>query len=202
MNPIRVKAEVPVISSLGYPEWEHVTFDIPARDSLPPARIHWHIGSEEHLKERGILQKLEKHAGTSLDWKYGWARTSGSMLIGSKGVAHTNPHNSLCKLLPEKDFPNQGLRPKVIRPAHKTLPITEENARFGAAHEWMEGCKNGQQPLSNFISVSPIIEMLMLGNIATMTGQSLDFDPVSGSIINNAEADKYIRPARRKGWEL
>jgi hypothetical protein len=44
--------------------------------------------------------------------------------------------------------------------------------------------------------------MLMLGNIATMTGQSLDFDPVSGSIINNAEADKYIRPARRKGWEL
>jgi hypothetical protein len=39
-------------------------------------------------------------------------------------------------------------------------------------------------------------------NIATRLGQSLEFDPVSGKTTNNEEANHWIHPPRRKGWDL
>jgi hypothetical protein len=46
------------------------------------------------------------------------------------------------------------------------------------------------------------MEMLLAGNIATLVGQELEFDPVACRIVNHEAADRAIRPVHREGWSL
>jgi hypothetical protein len=47
-----------------------------------------------------------------------------------------------------------------------------------------------------------VTETLLLGNIAVLTGERLTWDPVNLKVNNSELGQKYIRPDRRKGWEL
>jgi hypothetical protein len=38
--------------------------------------------------------------------------------------------------------------------------------------------------------------------VATVFGQTLDFDPVNCKIVNHLEADGVLRREYRKGWTL
>ena len=110
--------------------------------------------------------------------------------MGTKGVVHTHAHNSVCALLPEASFPNAGGRPK-------TFPSVA-----GHQQEWVAASKGGPPPLSNFNHSGPAIELLLLGNVASLVGKPLQFDPVACKIIGNDEADRAIRPEHREGWAL
>ncbi|HID75645.1 MAG TPA: hypothetical protein EYP56_06565 [Planctomycetaceae bacterium] len=104
---IRVETEVSQRWPDNYPRWQIVHFGVPARGSLPPAHIYWYHGSLDALKRQGIWQRLEKTAGRPPISQRSRAPRSGSLLVGSKGVVHTNAYNSVCALLPEGDFSNQ-----------------------------------------------------------------------------------------------
>jgi len=199
---IRVEAEVSELCPDNYPRWQIVHFDIPARGPLPPVRINWYNGSDEFFVQRGILERMEKIAGRSLDWGSGWVPKSGSLLVGSKGIVHTNAHNSKCALLPERDFPNQGGPPQTIPASGAQPTISDGAADQQQFTEWADACKGGRVPFSNFDYAAPATELLLLGNIATLIGEPLEFDPVACKITNNAEADRAIRPVRREGWSL
>ena len=174
-----------------FPQWEVVRFDIPARGALPPARIHWYKGKKADLQQKAVLQQLEKTAGRSLDWGSGWASESGSLVVGSRGMVHTNMHNSDCALLPLQDFPQQGGRPQRI-------PRAGSHER-----EWVNACRGrGPAPMSNFDYAGPVVELLLLGNICTMLGRAIEFDPVAGKIVGDDEADRALRPPRRDGWAV
>lgn len=189
--PIRVETEVSEICPENLPRWQICRFEIPARGSMPPARIHWYNAPEEELKRQGIWDRLEKIAGRSLEWTDGsWTPRSGTLLVGSKGVVHTNAHNSVCALLPESDFPTAS------GPPH-SLPSVA-----GHQQEWVAACKGGPAPLSNFDHSGPAIELLLLGNVASLFGGPLEFDPRNGRIVNHDEADRALRPLHRDGWEL
>jgi hypothetical protein len=187
---IRVEAEIPEPCPETFPRWQVLRFDLPKRGSLPPATIHWYNAPEPELKKLGIWQKLEKIAGRSLEWKDSWTPRSGSLLVGSKGVVHTNAHNSMCALLPEKDFPNQGGPPR-------SLPRAGSHER-----EWIQACRGGSTPLSNFDHSGPSIELMLLGNVATLAGRPLEFDPAACTIPGDDEADQALRPVHRDGWAL
>ncbi len=188
---IRVEAEPSERCIESFPRWEILRFDFPARGPLPPVRFHWYNAPEPELQRMGIWQRLEKIAGRSLEWKDGsWTPRSGSLLVGSKGVVHTNAHNSSCAVLPEGDFPDSGGPPR-------KLPHVESHHE-----EWFKACKGGGGTLSNFDHAGPAIELLLVGNVATLVGQTLEFDPVACKIVNNAEADALLRPKYREGWSL
>ncbi len=187
---IHVAAETPHRCIETFPSRQTVRFDVPARGALPPARIHWYNAPEQELRRLGIWQRLEQIAGRSLVWREGWTPESGSLLVGSKGVVHTNAHNSLCALLPVGDFLNSGGPPQ-------KLPHVR-----GHLHEWIQSCKGGPLPLSNFDHAGPVVELLLLGNVATFVGQSLEFDPVAMKVVNNPEADTLLSPEHRQGWSL
>jgi hypothetical protein len=187
---IQVEAETPQRCIETFPSRQILRFDFPARGPLPPVRIHWYNAPERDLRRLGIWRRLEQIAGRSLVWKEGWTPESGSLLVGSKGVVHTNAHNSLCALLPLRGFPNSGGPPQ-------KLPHVE-----GHLQEWIQGCKSGPLPLSNFDHAGPVVELLLLGNVATLVGQRLEFDPVAMKVANNVEADALLRPEYRQGWSL
>jgi len=187
---IRVEAEVSEKCPENFPRWQIVRFDVPRRGSLPPVRIHWYNAAEPELKRLGVWQRLEKIAGRSLEWKDSWTPRSGTLLVGSKGVVHTNAHNSICQLLPEGDFPDSGGPPR-------SLPRCGSHER-----EWIQACKGGNKPFSNFDHSGPAMELLLLGNVATLLGKPLEFDPVACTIPASTEADALLRPEHRPGWEV
>ncbi len=108
----------------------------------------------------------------------------------------------MCALLPEKDFPNQGGPPQTIPASGPQPTISDGAADQQQVTEWADACKGGRVPFSNFDYAGPVTELLLLGNIATLTGKPLEFDPVACKITNNEEADRAIRPVRREGWAL
>ncbi len=190
-GPIRIESEIPEACPENFPRWQILRYDIPARGTLPPAVIHWYNGPEQELKRQGIWDRLEKIAGRSLEWKDGsWTPRSGTLLVGSKGVVHTNAHNSVCALLPEADFRNVGGPPR-------TMPSVP-----GHQQEWVAACKGGPEPISSFNHSGPSMELMLLGNVASLVDQPLEFDPVPCKITNNDEADQALRPEHREGWAL
>jgi hypothetical protein len=190
-EPIRVETEISEICRENFPRWQVCRFDIPARAELPAARIHWYNGPEQELKQQGIWDRLEKIAGRSLEWQDGsWTPRSGTLLVGSKGVVHTNAHNSVCALLPAGDFPRASGPPR-------SLPSVA-----GHHQEWIAACQGGSAPLSHFDHSGPAMELMLLGNVASLVGGTLEFDPVRGKITNNEWADQAVRPEHRQDWAL
>jgi hypothetical protein len=187
---IRVEAEPAEWITESLPRWAAVRYDIPARGALPPARIHWYNAPEGELRRQGIWERMEKIAGRSLIWEGSWTPESGTLLVGSRGVVHTNAHNSICAMLPAENFPEPAGKPK-------TMPSVR-----GHTPEWLEACRGGPTPLSHFGHSGPAMELLLLGNVATMFPGVLEYDPRAGKITNHAEADKALARKCREGWTL
>jgi hypothetical protein len=199
---IRVEAEYSELLPENYPIWQTVRFDVPARRKLPPVRVTCYNGRDQTMTERGVAERMRKIAGRSLDWGSGWAATSGSLLVGSKGVVHTNPHNSKCMILPEEKFPDQGGPPRTIPSSSDQPVVTDGGADLQVVKEWTNAIKGGRGTFSDFNRAASVVEFVLLGNIATRLGRTLEYDPVAGKITNDEEANRWIHPPRRKGWEL
>lgn len=188
---IRIETEVSERCVHSFPRWQIVRFEIPQRGRLGPATIHWYNGPEPELVRLGIWSRLEKIAGRPLEWQDGsWTPRSGTLLVGSKGVVHTNAHNSVCRFLPESQFPDP------IGPPQRLPRVA------GHERDWFSACRGGPPAISNFDHSGPAMELLLLGNVASLVGGPLQFDPVAMKIVNHAEADALLRPEHRAGWTV
>jgi hypothetical protein len=56
--------------------------------------------------------------------------------------------------------------------------------------------------LSNFGYAAVLTESLLLGNVALRTGKSLEWDHEAMRAIGTPEADQFIKPEFRTGWNL
>ena len=188
---IRVTTEISERCPENFPRCQLVHFELPARGGMPPAQIHWCNAWNAEMKRRGILDRLEKLAGQPLQWKEGsWSAHSFLLIVGSQGMALANFHNSVCQLLPERDFPNAGGPPQ-------KLPRSGSHER-----EWVAACKGGPLPMANFDHAGPMMELLNLGNVASAVDRPLEFAPATMKIVNDAEADGLMQPPYRQGWSL
>jgi len=188
---IRVETEISERCPDNFPRCQIVHYHLPARGSLPPAQIHWCNAWDTEIKKRGIVAELEKTSGQALKWEKGsWSPHSFLFIVGSKGKAIANFHNSVCKLLPEKDFPNAGGPPQ-------KLPRSGSHER-----EWVHACKGGPKPMSNFEHSGPVVELLLLGNVASLINRPLEFNPMACTILNDEEANRMLLPPYRNGWSL
>jgi hypothetical protein len=74
----------------------------------------------------------------------------------------------------------------------------------GAAHarDWIRACKGGTPACSQFSVAAPYTEWLVLGAAAVHFEGKLKWDNAKGEFSNNKDANKWVKPAYRKGWEL
>lgn len=188
---IRITTEVSERCPETFPRCQIVHFELPAHGEMPRTQIHWCNAWNAEIERRGILDRLEKLAGQPLEWQEGsWSAHSFLLIVGSKGMALANFHNSVCKLLPEEKFPGAGGPPQ-------RLPRSGSHER-----EWVAACKGGPAPMANFDHAGPMIELLNLGNIASAVDRPLEFDPVAMKIVNDVEANGLLQPPYRPGWSL
>jgi predicted dehydrogenase len=117
---------------------------------------------------------------------------NGRLIIGDKGFMLGN------RLYPESRRNEFGDPPK-------TLPRSP-----GHYQEWIDACKGGKPPGSNFPDwAGTLAEVVLLGNVALrvhlrelLTRKKLLWDPVAFKFTNLPEANEYLRREYRQGWSL
>lgn len=190
---VRVKAEVSEITKTSFPKWEFVRYDVPAREKLPPVSLTWYNG-RDGMEQKGILPKLEALVGRPFDWTSDdgdeWKDWSRILLIGKDGMLLSNAHNTEFSLLPAEKFKDFDGPPRALPRSH------------GHEREWLDACRGGPPTMSNFDYAGPLAEFVLLGNIATLFDQAIEYDPIAMKIVNSPEADRALRRDYREGWSL
>jgi hypothetical protein len=188
---IRLEPEVSGLHKYSFPKWEIIHYDFPARNNMPPVRINWYNGPGQAPGPRIMLEQL---LARRLDWgdagEKKWKDHAGCLLVGTKGMIHSTGHNMSFTLLPEKQF-------KDFEGPTKTLPRSRGHER-----EWLEACRGGPDTMSNFNYSAPLTEFVLLGNIATLVGETIEFDPPEMKIINSPRANAALEREYRYGWSL
>jgi hypothetical protein len=116
---------------------------------------------------------------------------SGLLLIGSEGTFYSpGDYGTGYVLLPRQKFAN-------YQPPDPTIPRSP-----GHHQEWINACKGGPPAMSNFDYASALTETALLGNLAIITGERINWDARRMRAVNSPKADKLVRPAYRKGWTL
>jgi hypothetical protein len=115
---------------------------------------------------------------------------NGSVFIGTKGIMATTERGEGVWLLPSARWKDYVLPPQLLTrsPGHML--------------DWVRACKGGDPSCSDFSISVPFAEWLALAAIAFRVPGKLDWDAKNIRFTNNADANKYLRPVFRKGWEL
>ena len=72
----------------------------------------------------------------------------------------------------------------------------------GHYRDWIRACKGGEPACSNFDYAGPFTEVVLLGVIAQRFDGKLLWDGDKMKITNHSEANRRVKDAYRKGWEL
>ena len=158
-----------------YPRWSIVQYEFPARGNLPPVRLTWYDGGQRPSPD--LLKDLLK--GETIP-------DNGHLFIGDKGVVFNG------RLLPADKF-------RDYQPPAPTLPRAPQDNHY---LEWVQACKTGSPTMSNFEFAGLVTEVVLLGNVALLTGEKIEFDPATMKAKGCPEAERYIRREYRRGWAL
>lgn len=115
---------------------------------------------------------------------------NGAVFVGEKGYMATVARGEGVHLLPSSRWAQYQLPPEMLTRSP------------GHYRDWIRACKGGDAACSNFSVAGPFAEWVTLGAIAYRFEGRLEWDAAKQRFTNNEEANKYLRPRFRKGWDL
>lgn len=115
---------------------------------------------------------------------------NGAVFVGTKGIMATSSRGEGVHLLPASRWAEYKLPPQLLTRSP------------GHMQDWIRACKGGDPSCSDFSITAPYAEWLALAVIAYRVPGKLEWDSRNLRFTNNQEANKYVRPVMRKGWEL
>jgi hypothetical protein len=115
---------------------------------------------------------------------------NGAVFIGTKGIMATCDRGEGVHLLPAARWNEYVLPPELLTrsPGHMA--------------DWVRACKGGDASCSDFRITAPFAEWLALVMVAWRVPGKLEWDSRNLRFTNNKEANNYVRPHMKKGWEL
>ncbi len=195
-TPIYVKAEVqeewkrePARFKETWPQGAHITWVFPGvkASANKPITVEWFDGmtgeAAPNLLPPPELQELAKEVGLER------LPDEGSVVAGSEGWM----------ILPNSAGPRLVFKNRqAAKPPKPVLPNWPNHY-----HEFLDGCVAGRRTSADFATVAPMVEAVLLGNVAErVPDKLLKWDACRMRIKNSQEATRYLRRAYRKGWEL
>lgn len=180
--PTSVEASSTRVNEETFPLSSMVTYHFPARGEMAAAKLTWYDGGLRPPRPDELEDGREMGA-------------TGALLVGDRGkiLAHERGYS----LIPESRAKEYGEPPK-------KLPRSPGHYR-----EWIEACKGGKPPGSNFDWAGPLAETVLLGNVALrlqlreeLTRRKLLWDSPGMKVTNLAAANDFLRRTYREGWSL
>jgi predicted dehydrogenase len=178
--PTTIEATSTGLNPDTHPVSSLITFQFPARGSLPPVKLTWYEGFRPPLPpELADERELPDPEG-------------GLCIKGTKGSIMCGVYGNSPRLLPRelmlanKDFP-------------KTLPRVPE----GHHQQWVKACKDRTlQTGAPFAYAAHLTEICMLGNLAKRVNGRIEWDAAAMKVTNRDDANAFVAPAYRTGWVL
>ncbi len=115
---------------------------------------------------------------------------NGSLFVGDKGLITTGTYGENTRLIPVEKMRGYSF-PKEF--------LTRSPGHY---RDWIRACKGGEPACSNFNVSAPFTEWITLGVMALRFEGKLEWDSEKMRITNNAEANKFIKPLFKKGWNV
>jgi hypothetical protein len=118
----------------------------------------------------------------------------GAVVIGDQGkIMHGSHGAGGCRLIPE------------ARMKEYSLPVQKIPRIKGGHHQndWLDAIRENRPAGSSFEYGGALSEIGLLGMIAIhRAGNRLEWDDQNMKFTNDAEANAFLNPPRRKGWEM
>lgn len=159
------------------PAWAEITYQFPARGDMPPVKLVWRDGKRKPAP--GLL-------GLAPDAK---VPDNGALFIGDKGKITCETYGGNPRFTPDsatKEFPKPP----------ETLPRS-----IGHYKEWIAACKGAPNTGSNFEYACPFTEIVLLGNLAVLTGTRVEWDGANAR-ARNVDVSHLVKRRYRPGWEV
>jgi predicted dehydrogenase len=207
-----------------FPRELTLKYEFAARGGMPPVTVYWYQTPEKeaYLPPGMTLEEARKIPGTGPDLRTGVNRRRevgdtpedeaqrraaaekyGSgyncIFVGTKGYMGTSGRGEDVALLPGTRWADYELP----RPSLSRAPGAASGDNHSAhLNDWVRACKGGAPASSNFGVAGRFTEWLVLGVAAVHYEGKLLWDAERCEITNVPEANQWVRPAYRKGWEL
>ena len=205
-----------------FPDELALKYEFGPRRGMPPVTVYWyhHGGGDAYLPPGMTAEEARKipGKGPQVGPQQSQARppappaaagaaqprpgaNSGynSIFVGSKGYLGTNGRGENVGLLPGSRWAEY----KLPEPYLQRSPGASTGSNHSAhCRDWVRTCKGGAPACSNFSIAGKYTEWLVLGAAAVHYDGKLLWDNAKGEISNNKEANKWVKPAFRKGWEI
>jgi hypothetical protein len=188
-HPTEIEAESSGINTETYPKSSKIRFEFPARADMPALSLWWHDGGWKPPADltREIFQLRGEIPG------------SGCLLVGDKGkIFSPDDYGAqfFIKIGDEKDL--------VDYRKHDAVKIVPQSIPRSAGHyrEWVNACKGGPAPYSNFETAAFLTEIILLGCVALRAGKKLEWDGPAMKARNAPETARLVRRQYREGWKL
>lgn len=173
------------VNPVTYPSYM-CKFEFPERPNkfvpagkMPPVTIYWYEGS------------MASRFTPPADLKPEDIKDYNEIFIGSKGYMGTTGRGEGVRLVPESKMTGFQKPPHVL----KRSP--------GHYEDFIQACKGGEPPCSNFSIAAPYTEWILLGAISwRFPNEKLLWDGQNLRFTNNEKANEFVKPTFRKGWEL
>ncbi|MDD4868991.1 MAG: Gfo/Idh/MocA family oxidoreductase [Kiritimatiellae bacterium] len=195
--PISVKAEVqeswkntPARFNDTWPQGAHITWIYPGNEKTggKPLTVEWFDGmtgkAAANLLPPPEICELAKEVGLKQ------LPLEGSVVAGSEGWLMSQLSSAAPRLI---------MRNKsAAKPPMPKLPPWPNHY-----HEFLNSCLEKKKSSADFSVIAPMVEAVLLGNVAERVPDTLlNWDAPNMQITNVPAANKFLRRTYRKGWEL
>lgn len=172
--PAQVSATSSPVTTESAPEWSVVTFEFPARESLPPVRLVWHDGGKQPPAELAGVARLPRN---------------GVLLIGDRAKLYV---------------PELGGAPRLLTLPGRDPPKTPPPGPAVSTHleDWLEACRTNGPTRCDFQYGAQLTELCLIGNLAIRTGQTIRWNAAEGRPEDSSAPQALLDRSRRTGWEL
>ena len=194
-----------------FPDKLTLRYDFAARRNMPPVSVYWYnANGDGYLPEGMSAAQARKIAGEGPQVGPRGGRRTGfpgspdtsgynCIFVGSKGYLGTNGRGEGVGLLPGSRWADYELPPAYLSRSPGASTGSNTTAHV---HDWIRASKGGSAACSNFDLAAPFTEWLVLGAAAAHFEGKLMWDNEAGKFSNNEEANQWVKPQFRKGWEL
>jgi predicted dehydrogenase len=172
---VEARAAGPMDAEIG-PHGSIAYYHFGTRGDRPPVKIIWYDGGLGPERP----EQLPKRESLP---------TRGVLFVGDKGKL-------LCG--------GAGGKPRLLGspPADESKPRPTLPRSPGHHREWLDACKGGKAPGSNFAYGARLTEIVLLGVLALRTSRRIEWDATNQKANGVREADAIIKESYRQGWEI
>lgn len=184
-----------------FPGSSSLMFEFPKRGNLPPCNFYWYDGG--NLPENDLISQLPASFQKRIqEQREGGRKTSGAVLVGSKGILFSpDDYGAQYFLLPEDNF-------KDFKKPEQTLPRIPYKAGGDQRQKWefVSTIKGEYEPgtMSNFGYAGRLTETILVGNLAMRAGegQRIEWDAKSLKSTNLPAVNEFVHREYREGWSI